>query len=115
MKQLKNKQGTLIRKETRWNNGNKYEYSLFVKKSPRVASFGLNLYSIIVSVQSPNGEGYEEKINEGFSNFAHAGNFFESLVTSLASPSELPYMYDKALNENRFDGCSYSLTKYLDF
>ena len=88
---------TLIRKEMRKDSGNLYEYSLYVNKSPRVASFGLCLYSIKIRLTLENGSVSEKIVKDIFSEGKRAVSFFDFILKNLVTPIDLPYVIEDAL------------------
>ena len=98
MKTAKTKHSTLLRKETKHDSGKKYEYYLYVKESARVASFGLPLYSVSVSLTDEGGESTNFYASDIFSDGERALLFFERLIENLATPLNLPYIIEDELS-----------------
>ena len=88
---------SLIRKETVENDGNKYEYSLYVNESKSVASFRLPLYSVKIILTLKNGKETEYFARDLFCDTKIAISFFEMLVDKLATPMNLPYIIEDTL------------------
>lgn len=95
--QIKTKRNTLIRKESASKDGCLYEYMLYVKESPNVASFRLPLYSIKVRLTLKCGKVSEYEAQEIFKDSKRAIAFFEMLIENLVTPLNLPYVIEDEL------------------
>ena len=82
-----------IKKITRSENGIEYVYSLISSKSERVASFGIPLYSIEVTMIK-DGEETSNSICEIFSDIGKALSFLGMLAENLATPIDLTYILE---------------------
>ena len=87
---------TVIRNEIREKDGNRYEYELSVRKSRSVASFNIPLYSI--SVKMSGKERSSAKLCDCFSDEAKAMRFFKLLVSALATPGNLIYVFEDTVD-----------------
>ncbi len=83
----------LLRAEERTGDGAVYRYSLTVRESDRVASFGLPLYSVAVEMAGADGIS-AQKAEDCFSDERKANGFFSMLVDHLATPIDLPYILE---------------------
>ena len=86
----------IIKEVTKTENGIIYKYTLFCKKSDKVASFDMPLYSIEVSMIK-DGEITSNVANELFSDIGKAVSFFEKLADNLATPIDLPYVIEDCI------------------
>ena len=88
---------TVIRREQRESDGNKYTYLLTMHESLSTVSYGIPLYS--VNIEMIDSEGHETAATVG-DVFADAGKaivFFEKLVRNLATPIDLAYILEDSL------------------
>ena len=88
----------LIRKETVKNDGNVYEYMLYLNESERFSSFRLPLYSIEIKLTLSDGTVSNYMSEDLFSDFNEAVNFYERLIKNLATPMNLPYVIADSLS-----------------
>ena len=68
-------------------------YRLVKKKSLKVASYLMPLYSIEV-IFTKDGESTKNSLENIFSDIGKALVFYEQLVENLASPADLPYIME---------------------
>ena len=94
MKQTENQNETIIRTERREDDGNIYKYELVMRESPRIASYGIPLYSISVRMNQKDGEITSASTSDVFADVGKAIDFFNKLVTNLATPIDLPYILE---------------------
>ena len=83
-----------LRTEVRLDGGCRYEYHLSEKRSDRVASFGLPLYSITAIFTDREGNTTTEYAEDAFSNRDQAILIFEQIVDGLATPIDLCYIIE---------------------
>lgn len=88
------KKNMLVRSERRQEDGNEYEYTLTVRESDKTASFRLPLYSIRVAMTTADGQRREAELNDAFRSPRTAFTFFNRIVDNLATPIDLPFVYD---------------------
>ena len=88
------KKNMLVRSERRQEDGNEYEYTLTVSESDKTASFRLPLYSIRVAMTTADGQRREAELNDAFRSPRTAFTFFNRIVDNLATPIDLPFVYD---------------------
>ena len=94
---MKNKQktkDTVIRKETRCQDGCEYCYTLLMKESTNVASYKIPLYSVNIDLKMADGERTNADAKEIFADAGKALDFFDKLVLNLATPIDLPYIIE---------------------
>ena len=82
-----------VREEIREAEGWICKYRLIKKKSLKVASYLMPLYSIEIEF-CKDGETTKNSIENVFSDFGKALVFYEQLVENLASPADLPYIIE---------------------
>ena len=70
-----------------------YKYTLYSKRSKKVASFHMPLYSIEVKM-TKDGITSENSIKDIFSDIGKASAFFDKLVANLATPIDLTYILE---------------------
>ena len=75
-------------------DGAKYYYELIMKKSKRVASYRLPLYSISVRMTDKDGKETDATLNDVFSDIGKAMVFFQKIVDNLVTPIDLPYIFE---------------------
>ena len=75
-------------------DGAKYLYELIMKKSKRVASYRLPLYSISVRMTDRDGNETDARITDVFSDIGKAMVFFQKIVDNLVTPIDLPYIFE---------------------
>jgi hypothetical protein len=83
-----------VRYEERACGGMRYEYRLSISESRKTASFGLRLYSVSVKLTDRRGVETEATLNEAFCDSERAFRFFNRIVENLATPIDLPYVFD---------------------
>ena len=89
---------SIIKKEERAADGLVYKYELVMRRSDKVASYALPLYSISVELSRENGEVITgTQMSEVFSNERKALDFFAKIVDNLATPIDLPYVLEDML------------------
>ena len=88
-----------VRCEKRQVDGNEYEYTLTVRESNKTASFRLPLYSVQVAMTTANGIRREAELNDAFLSQRTALAFFERIVDNLATPLDLPFVYDDEMGK----------------
>ena len=88
---------TSVRTELIERDGVKYKYDLIMKESGRVASYNIPLYSVSVEMTDENGEVSGAVTRDVFSDVGKAIVFFDRLVRSLATPTELKYIVEEEL------------------
>lgn len=75
-------------------DGAHYHYELIMKKSKRVASYRLPLYSISVRMTDKDGKETKAELNDVFSDIGKAIVFFQKIVDNLVTPIDLPYIFE---------------------
>ena len=88
-----------IRCERRQTNDGEYEYILSVRVSDRTASFGLPLYSISVAMTNADGERSESRLEDAFLSSKAASDFFDRIVDNLATPIDLPFVFEDEMGK----------------
>ncbi len=87
----------VIRRESVSDGENQYTYLLIKRESELVCSFRLSLYSIRVELIRSSGEESHCEISNVFASEAKAERFFDCLVINRATPMNLPYAFEDAL------------------
>ncbi len=93
MRKYKTKE-TVIKQEIRDEDGFNFIYELLLTESTEFTSFGLPLYSIRVILTDPNGIKSEEKLKNAFADVGKAYDFFDKIVSCLATPIDLQYVFE---------------------
>lgn len=88
------KKSAIVRSEIRHEDGIEYEYTLTVSESDMTASFRLPLYSIRVAMTTADGQRREAELSDAFRSPRTAFSFFNRIVDNLATPIDLPFVYD---------------------
>ena len=88
----------IIRKETIYDEGNKYTYILSRNKSSMTASFKIPLYSIRVEMTDLEGEDSYFELRDTFASEERAIRFFSKLKENLATPINCPYVFEDELS-----------------
>ncbi len=70
-----------------------YRYIMLERKSLKVASYRIPLYTIKVIMETPEGKS-ESSVPDAFSDIGKATVFFNKLVENLATPIDLEYIYE---------------------
>jgi hypothetical protein len=89
----KDKTHEIIKEEIREEEGCTLRYRLIKKKSLKVASYLMPLYSIEVALIK-DGETSKNTVENIFSDIGKALVFYDQLVDNLASPADLPYIME---------------------
>ncbi len=84
----------IVRVERAEADGLLYEYRLLVKESTKLASYGLPLYSISIEMTDESGVKSSFTLSEAFVEAEKAFHFFDKLVENLATPIDLPYVFE---------------------
>ena len=87
------KKHEIIREERRETEGYILKYRLIKKKSLKVASYLMPLYSIEVELDS-SGQITKNSVENLFSDIGKALVFYQQLIDNLASPADLPYILE---------------------
>ncbi|MBE6636007.1 MAG: hypothetical protein E7617_07415 [Ruminococcaceae bacterium] len=82
-----------IKDVTCTDGGIVYRYMMFERKSLKVASYRIPLYTIKVIMQTPE-KTTESSVADAFSDIGKATVFFNKLVENLATPIDLEYTYE---------------------
>lgn len=85
---------TIIKRETKEEDGAKYCYSLIVSESNKVASYKLPLYSIEIEMTDKDGNVTSARTRDLFADVGKAISFFRKLTENLATPLNLPYILE---------------------
>ena len=80
----------IIKDATKIENGIIYRYILSAKKSKKVASFQLPLYSVEV-IMTKDGEVTRNSVDDVFADVGKALSFYEYISKNLATPIDLTY------------------------
>lgn len=75
-----------------------YKYYLIKRKSDNVCSFRLPLYSIKIELEASRGKISQHELSNVFANESKAIYFFDKLVENLATPLNLPYVFEDELS-----------------
>ena len=89
----KDKTHEIIKEEIREEEGCTLRYRLIKKKSLKVASYLMPLYSIEVALIK-DGVTSKNTVENIFSDIGKALVFYDQLVDNLASPADLPYIME---------------------
>lgn len=87
----------VVRRECVSDGENQYTYLLIKRESELVCSFRLPLYSIRVELIRASGEASHCEISNVFASETKAERFFDGLIKSQATPMNLPYVMEDAL------------------
>ncbi len=90
----------IIRCESIEDSEEQYTYLLIKRESELVSSFRLPLYSIRIELTDAYGEISHCEISNVFASERKALRFFDRLVDNLATPMNLPYAFEDALDCN---------------
>ena len=74
--------------------GRFYKYRLSVKYITNVESYSLPLYSISIEMTDETGARTSSSLREAFSDSEQAFCFFNKLFENLATPIDLPYIFE---------------------
>ena len=88
----------VIRREIREVDGAKYFYTLIMKKSNKVASYMLPLYSIEIEMIDSDGKVTRARTHDLFADVGKAISFFKKLYENLATPLNLPYILEDEMH-----------------
>lgn len=94
MKKTKAVPTTLIKSDRVEHGGFVYEYLLTARESKRVASYRIPLYSITVTLTNAEGVSTSATVTDGFSDIGKALVFYERALEHLATPIDLPYIFE---------------------
>ena len=76
------------------SDGNEYRYLMLVKESENVASYGIPLYSIRITMTTSDGSTTCSELSDLFSQRGKAEIFFKKLTDNLATPLNLQYIFE---------------------
>ena len=93
MQKLENKE-IILRKDERFDGGDRYTYLLLMRESDFVASFGITIYSVRVEMLREDGMSSAAEIKDVFANLDKANRFVDKLARNLATPIDLPYVLE---------------------
>ena len=85
---------TLIKTDTIEKDGLVYSYTLTARESRRVASYRIPLYSITVRLTDAESNTTDATVSDAFSDIGKALVFYERIVEHLATPLNLPYIFE---------------------
>lgn len=88
----------IIRRVNIHDNENEYRYYLIRRKSDNVCSFRLPLYSIRIEFEASSGKTSQHELTNVFANEDKANSFFNRLVENLATPLNLPYVFEDEMS-----------------
>ena len=94
MTNAKEETKTVVKSLTKECDGAKYTYTLYAAEGKRVACFGLTLYSVKIEMTGKDGESTVSELNDVFVDSKRAFRFYEKLVKNLATPIDLPYVFE---------------------
>ena len=83
----------IIKDVTKTDNGIIYRYVLSSRRSRKVASFQIPLYSIEVTM-TKDGEVSRNSLDDVFADVGKALTFFEQISKNLATPIDLTYVFE---------------------
>lgn len=83
----------IIKDVTKTDGGIIYRYVLSARKSKKVASFQMPLYSIEV-IMTKDGEISRNSIDDVFADVGKALSFFDQISKNLATPIDLTYVFE---------------------
>ena len=83
----------IIKDVTKIENGIIYRYVLTARKSKKVASFQMPLYSVEV-IMTKDGVTTSNSVDDVFSDVGKALSFFEQVSKNLATPIDLTYVLE---------------------
>lgn len=89
----KNESKEIIKDISRIENDITYRYVLSAKRSRKVASFQMPLYSIEV-IMTKDGVTTKNSVNDVFCDIGKAISFYEQISRNLATPIDLPYVLE---------------------
>ncbi len=101
MKQKQKSTETVIRKEERVSESTVYKYELILSESTGFSSYKLPLYSIRVEMLTNDGSVTYASSDKLFADLGVATDFFEKLIRSLASPTDLAYVVEDEFYKHR--------------
>ena len=87
----------IIKEDRITRDGCDYHYTLECKKSTKVASYRLPLYSVKICFKGKEGDETECSSGELFTDVGRALVFYRRLVDNLATPINLPYIVEDEL------------------
>lgn len=88
---------TTVREETKETEDALYTYTLSSKSGDKVANYGLTLYSVEIQMTDKNGVHTASSLEDIFSDSGTAFKFFDKLSKNLATPIDLPYIFEDEL------------------
>ena len=94
MRQAEKTDEKIIRTETCTEEGYRYTYDLLARESRATASYKLPLYSVRVTLVSPEGKETCAELSDVFADPGRAILFFDRIRENLATPIDLPYIFE---------------------
>ncbi len=85
---------TIIRRDFKEEDGNKYTYELFMHEDTKTASYKIPLYSISLHMTDSKGNETTAGVKDLFADIGKALEFYEKLVRNLATPIDLRYIIE---------------------
>ena len=89
---------SVIRREERRDEENRYMYELIMRKGDTLACWQMPLYSIRVNMIDAFGNEGSAYVTDVFSDENKALNFFDKLVRNLATPIDLSYILEDEIS-----------------
>lgn len=88
----------MILKKTIFDAGNELTYIMSKNISSSIASFRIPLYSVKIEMKDSEGNFSYYELNNVFANEVKVRCFFDKLVSNLATPMNLPFVFDDELS-----------------
>ena len=88
----------MILKKTILDGENELTYIMSKNISTAIASFKITLYSIKIEMKNSDGNFSFYELNNVFANEVKARCFFDKLVSNLATPINLPFVFDDEMS-----------------
>ncbi|HBJ18518.1 MAG TPA: hypothetical protein DDY70_02060 [Clostridiales bacterium] len=94
MRQAEKTDEQIIRTEMCDAEGYRYTYDLLTRESRATASYRLPLYSVRVTLVTPEGKETTAELSDVFADPGRAILFFDHIRENLATPIDLPYIFE---------------------
>ena len=98
MRQKERTKDTIIRTDTRCDDGYRYRYELLMKQGEGVATWRIPLYSIRVHMTDPDGDTTVGDVKDVFADPGKALLFYEKILRNLATPIDLIYALEDEIS-----------------
>ena len=85
---------TVIKRDSKTDGENQYDYELILREGRRVANYKIPLYTVRVVMTDRKGKSTSASVKDAFADVTHAEDFYNKIVKCLATPIDLRYIIE---------------------